>query len=122
MLVGYMLDLNLKPHIIIHDKFKPPWKSLLLDMKTINIIFTHSHRWFKLLLSRSYYHQPQNSGKMFKPNALSGYFNNPIRKANWIGETDMEGVPVNMFLENHKKVYFATTIVQKALGHYDTGY
>lgn len=57
---------------------------------------------------------------MFKPNALSGYFNDLIQKANWIGETDMEEVPVNILLENRKTVYFATTIVQKALGHYDT--
>lgn len=120
MLAGHILDLNLKPHIIIHDKTMPPWKSPLLDMKTINIIFTRFHRWFKLLLGRSYYHQPQNLGKMFKPNALSGYFNDLIQKANWTGETDMEGIPVNILLENHKKVYFATTIVQKALGHYDT--
>ncbi len=40
-------------------------------------------------------------------------------KTLWTGVTDADGISVNILLENQKKVYFETTIVQKALGHYD---
>lgn len=77
------------------------------------------HRWMNILLGRSYYHQPQNIGKIFRVNSLAGYFNDLTQKAVWLGEKDADGVPINTLMENRKKVYFATTIVQTALGHYD---
>jgi len=57
-------------------------------------------------------------GKAFRPNELVGYFNDLTAKTNWNGYTDEEGIPVNV-LADGRRVYFATTIVQKALGHWD---
>lgn len=81
--------------------------------------FRRFYRWAGAISGKSYYHQPQNLGKAFEPNKCLGYFNDLVSKATWIGETDSDGIPLNILLENRKKVYFATTIVQKALGHYD---
>lgn len=75
-------------------------------------------RWAKILMGQSYYHQPQGLGKAFIPGKLHGYFNDLTGKTLWTGETDSEGIPVNI-LANGRKVYFATTIAQKALGHWD---
>lgn len=75
-------------------------------------------RWARILGGRSYYHQPQRLGKVFKPNELAGYFNDLTCKTQWAGETDENGIPVNI-LANGCKVQFSTTIVQKALGHWD---
>jgi len=75
-------------------------------------------RWIKVLAGQSYYHQPQQLGKAFRPQELAGYFNDLTAKTFWRGYTDEEGIPVNILLNGHK-VYFATTIVQKALGHWD---
>jgi len=33
-------------------------------------------RWAKVLGGKSYYHQPQCLGKVFRPNELDGYLNN----------------------------------------------
>jgi len=75
-------------------------------------------RWSKMLGGKSYYHQPQSLGKAFRPNELAGYFNDLSGKTQWIGSTDDEGVPV-ITLVDGRKVCFATTVVQKALGHWD---
>ena len=75
-------------------------------------------RWIRILTGRSYYHQPQRLGKAFKPGSLAGYFNDLTAKTQWTGETDNEGIPL-CILADKRKVYFATTIVQKALGHWD---
>jgi len=75
-------------------------------------------RWGQILSGQSYYHQLQSVGKAFKPWELAGYFNDLTGKTNWLGETDEEGIPINL-LADGRKVYFATTIVQKALGHWD---
>jgi len=75
-------------------------------------------RWAKVLAGRSYYHQPQRLGKVFHPQELAGYFNDLTAKTHWTGHTDEEGIPVNV-LADGRRVYFATTIVQKALGHWD---
>lgn len=83
----------------------------------INLL--HFYRWFKIAIGKSYYHQPQNIGKLFNPNETRGYFNDLIAKAQWTGLLDQQGIPVNIVLESNRPVYFATTIVQKALGHYD---
>ena len=75
-------------------------------------------RWAKVLAGQSYYHQPQRLGKAFRPGELAGYFNDLTAKTHWAGHTDKEGIPVNV-LAGDRQVYFATTIVQKALGHWD---
>lgn len=75
-------------------------------------------RWIKIILGKSYYHQPQGLGKAFYPGELAGYFNDLTSKTYWAGYIDDEGIPVNI-LDDGRKVYFATTVVQKALGHWD---
>ena len=75
-------------------------------------------RWARMLVGRSYYHVPQNLGKAFIPGRLEGYFNDLTAKARWCGPVDDKGIPVNV-TEDGRKVYFATTIAQKALGHWD---
>lgn len=80
---------------------------------------SHVYRWFKIIIGKSYYHQPQNLGRVFNPHRIQGYFNDLSTKVRWDGLLDQHGIPVNKILESKKPVYFATTIVQKALGHYD---
>lgn len=75
-------------------------------------------RWAKVLAGQSYYHQPQHLGRAFHPEKLAGYFNDLMGKTRWAGHTDEEGIPVNI-LAGGRRVYFATTVVQKALGHWD---
>lgn len=75
-------------------------------------------RWTRMVLGRSYYHVPQNIGKAFIPGRLEGYFNDLTAKSRWCGPVDDKGIPVNV-TEDGRKVYFATTIAQKALGHWD---
>jgi len=75
-------------------------------------------RGLRIVAGRSYYHQPQRLGKVFKPGELAGYFNDLTSKVKWIGETDEGGIPVNV-LADGRRVHFATTIAQKALGHWD---
>lgn len=75
-------------------------------------------RWSRVVLGRSYFHKPQGLGNAFEPGELAGYFNDLTAKTQWTGEIDNEGIPVNI-LVNGRKIYFATTIVQKALGHWD---
>lgn len=74
--------------------------------------------WAKMFLGRSYYHTPQDLGKAFVPGEPRGFFNDLTHKVQWRGLVDEQGVPVNI-VEDEKRVYFATTIVQKALGHWD---
>jgi len=71
-----------------------------------------------MLTGQSYYHQPQRLGKAFRPDELAGYFNDLTAKTRWDGPTDEEGIPIN-FTEGGDAVYFTTTVVQKALGHWD---
>ena len=75
-------------------------------------------RWAQMALGRSYYHMPQNMGKAFVPGRLEGYFNDLTAKTEWPGPVDKIGIPLNV-TDDGKKVYFATTIAQKALGHWD---
>jgi len=74
--------------------------------------------WLKMLAGESYHHKPQNLGKVFEPNKLSGYFNDLTGKILWTGEVDADGVPVNT-LSNGRKLQFPISITQKALGHWD---
>lgn len=71
-----------------------------------------------MLLGKSYYHVPQGLGKAFVPNKLDGYFNDMTGKTNWKGLLDNDGIPINQLIDC-STCYFPTTIVQKALGHYD---
>jgi hypothetical protein len=70
------------------------------------------------LVGKSYYHQPQHIGRVFRPGELAGYFNDLTAKTNWIGNVDEKGIPINVLVDGNK-IYFFTTIVQKALGHWD---
>lgn len=87
-------------------------------MKGVTRWLSLGMRWARVLAGRSYYHQPQPLGKVFRPGEIAGYFNDLTGKTRWSGEMDEEGIPVNV-LHNGHRVYFATTIVQKALGHWD---
>lgn len=75
-------------------------------------------RWAKMLSGKSYYHLPQGLGKAFKPDELSGYFNDLTGKTKWTGLLDDKGIPINKSLDG-SMFYFPTTIIQKALGHHD---
>lgn len=75
-------------------------------------------RWARVLAGRSYYHQRQGLGKAFRPGELAGYFNDLTAKVRWSGLSDADGVPVNL-LADGRKIHFVTTVVQKALGHWD---
>lgn len=66
---------------------------------------------------KSYWHVPQGLGKQFVPGELGGYFNDLTLKVEWKGQVDEQGLPVNKF--EGKQLYFATTLFQKALGHWD---
>ncbi|HDH44648.1 MAG TPA: thioredoxin [Thermococcus sp.] len=78
-------------------------------------MFAH---WTKMLLGSSYYHLPQGLGRAFVPGRLEGYFNDLTVKTKWKGSIDEEGIPINL-REDGSIVYFTTTVVQKALGHWD---
>ncbi len=78
-------------------------------------MFAH---WTKMLLGSSYYQLPQGLGRAFVPGRLEGYFNDLTMKTEWRGPTDEKGIPLNL-REDGNTVYFTTTVVQKALGHWD---
>jgi heparosan-N-sulfate-glucuronate 5-epimerase len=71
-----------------------------------------------MLAGNSYYHVPQGLGKVFQAGKLQGYFNDMTGKTNWRGHLDEEGIPVCQLLDG-SMCHFPTTIIQKALGHYD---
>jgi hypothetical protein len=75
-------------------------------------------RWGRMVWGSSYYHLPQGLGKLFVPNKVGGYFNDLTAKTKWEGPTDGKNIPMNR-IEDGSLVYFATTIVQKGLGHWD---
>ncbi|WP_243028296.1 D-glucuronyl C5-epimerase family protein [Thermus albus] len=70
-----------------------------------------------MFLGKSYWHVPQGLGKEFAPGKLSGYFNDLTAKTQWRGPVDERGLPLNEV--GGKRLYFATTLFQKALGHWD---
>lgn len=89
------------------------------------MMFQHQKRiarqlfhWVRMLMGKSYYHTPQGIGLAFDPERLHGYFNDLTGKAKWKGSLDADGMPVNK-LADGTSCYFVTTIVQKALGHFD---
>lgn len=84
----------------------------------IKSYLSYIKRGFKLIIGQDYYHQTQEMGKVFYPKELKGYFNDLTGKTNWIGEVDIDGISINILIDG-RKIYFITTILQKALGHYD---
>lgn len=87
-------------------------------MKSLHLWVRYMFRWIRALMGRSYYHQPQSLGKAFRPDELAGYFNDFTAKTDWTGEVDEQGLPVCV-LADGTRVRFVTTIVQKAIGHWD---
>jgi hypothetical protein len=75
-------------------------------------------RRLKTYLGLSYYNKPQPLGKVFRPREIAGFFNDLTAKTHWRGESDNEGIPVNV-LADGRRIYFPICIVQKALGHWD---
>lgn len=66
----------------------------------------------------SYYHQPQEIGRVFVPGELKGYFNDLTGKTKWKGKIDQNGYPFNT-LTNGEAVHLPVVLCQKALGHWD---
>lgn len=73
--------------------------------------------WIRMSKRGDYWHTHQGMGRMFVPGQLAGYFNDLSGKTNWQGEEDHRSIPITTY--NQKKIYFPTTIIQKALGHWD---
>ena len=76
------------------------------------------HRWSRMLFGASYWHQSQHIGRLFIPSELRGYFNDLTAKVAWEGKVDEQGIPLSSGPDT-KPLYFATTIFQKAFGHWD---
>jgi len=57
-------------------------------------------------------------GQAFVPGELRGYFNDLAAKTRWSGKCDQQGIPL-VKLADRRTACFATTIAQKALGHWD---
>lgn len=74
--------------------------------------------WGGMLLGKSYWHARQGLGRQFIPGQLLGYYNDLTAKANWTGPVDGNALPLNQD-NNGNSVYFPTTLLQKALGHWD---
>lgn len=74
--------------------------------------------WGGMFLGKSYWHAPQGLGRQFIPGQLLGYYNDLSAKANWTGPVDSIGLPLNQE-SNGNFIYFPTTLLQKALGHWD---
>lgn len=74
--------------------------------------------WGGMLLGKSYWHAQQGLGRQFVPGRLLGYYNDLTAKVNWTGPVDDNGLPLN-HLSNGNFIYFPTTLLQKALGHWD---
>lgn len=75
-------------------------------------------RWLGITAGASYYHVDQPVGKRFDRSSVKGYYNDLTGKADWRGEADEAGMPVNV-LTNGERVYFPITIAQMALGVHD---
>lgn len=74
--------------------------------------------WGGMLLGKSYWHAQQGLGRQFVPGQLLGYYNDLTAKTNWTGPVDDNGLPLNQ-LSNGNFIHFPTTLLQKALGHWD---
>lgn len=74
--------------------------------------------WGGMLLGDSYWHAQQGLGRQFVPGELLGYYNDLTAKTNWAGRVDNNGLPLNQLIDG-SFIYFPTTLLQKALGHWD---
>lgn len=70
------------------------------------------------LFSSSYWHAEQGMGKFYATNQLEGYYNDLTGKTLWQGPVNKDGIPLNSKMDN-TLICHPTTIVQKALGHWD---
>ncbi len=70
------------------------------------------------MAGRSYWHAEQGLGRQFAPGQLLGYYNDLTAKAHWTGPVDGDGLPLNQDVQG-RFIYFPTTLLQKALGHWD---
>ena len=77
-----------------------------------------ARHWWGMLSGRSYWHRAQGPGPCFRPGEVAGYFNDLSHKVHWTGPTDPNGVPLVRTMRD-ELVYFPTTVLQKALGHWD---
>ncbi len=75
-------------------------------------------RWARMLGGKSYWHLKQDVGKHFVPGELLGYYNDLSGKTQWEGPVDTEGLPLTS-ISGGEPFYFSTTLIQKALGHWD---
>lgn len=82
--------------------------------KKINIMIKY---WIRTVRGEDYWHEYQGLGRVFDPTEIRGYFNDMTGKTNWLGNEDANNIPISKF--NGKELYFPTTIIQKALGHWD---
>ena len=94
---------------------KESYLKLKVYQKGIKSLFK---RFVNLRKGSSYWHLSQGIGKCFVSGELKGYYNDLTGKISWNGPQDNAGVPLTQFSDG-RKVYFPTTIAQKALGHYD---
>ncbi|MBT9134927.1 MAG: hypothetical protein DDT38_01669 [Firmicutes bacterium] len=74
--------------------------------------------WGGMLFGRSYWHAEQGPGRQFAPGNLLGYYNDLTAKAHWTGPVDSDGLPLNQDVQG-RFICFPTTLLQKALGHWD---
>lgn len=86
-------------------------------LRKSRLVISLSRRWLLALARGSYWHVPQGLGRRFVPGELAGYFNDLTLKVDWRGPVDQQGLPINEF--RGRQFYFATTLFQKALGHWD---
>jgi heparosan-N-sulfate-glucuronate 5-epimerase len=87
------------------------------NLKLIVVLPRLATHWLRMFTGRSYWHLPQGLGKHFNPNDLAGYFNDMTAKTVWKGPTNRNGFPLVEI--NGKFILFPTTLLQKALGHWD---
>lgn len=74
--------------------------------------------WAGMLFGKSYWHAQQGLGRQFIPGQLLGYYNDLTGKTNWAGPVDENGLPLNELISG-TYIHFPTTLLQKALGHWD---
>lgn len=75
-------------------------------------------RTLRSVVGASYWHRRQGRGRWFTPGTLGGYYNDLTGKVHWRGTVDAEGMPLN-YLPSGRGIVFATTAIQKGIGHWD---
>jgi heparosan-N-sulfate-glucuronate 5-epimerase len=99
------------------EKVRMP-KAHFFDLRTPKKTIDQILRYARIISGRSYFHQSLILGSKFEPGHLAGYFIDLRGKTNWTGEVDEDGIPLLKLMDG-RRLHFATTIVQKALGHWD---